>query len=114
MTETGDNSTSADVYAGDTASPDLSSQHTTDIFLFAIEADAEPDVLARVANLFNLANVAPLSANLHRVSLERVRVRVEMDRISATTADIIRRKLAQLTCILSVELTVQCAARKDV
>jgi hypothetical protein len=112
MNATGDNSATADVYAGDTAIPD-SSQHPKGIFLFAIEADAEPDVLARVASLFIFTNVAPLSASLHRESTERVKILVEMESISASTADLIHRKLAQLTCIISVEMTVQKALRKD-
>lgn len=113
MIATGDNSGKADVYSGDTASHELSGEHSTNVFLFAIEAEAEPDVLARVANLFNLANVAPLTANLYRESFERVNIVVEMELIRASTADLIRRKLAQLTCIISVEVTVQNAMRKD-
>jgi hypothetical protein len=113
MNATGDTSTTADVYAGDTAIPE-SSQHATNIYLFAIEADAEPDVLARVANVLNLANVAPLSANLHKESLERVKILAEMESISASTAELIRRKLAQLTCIISVEVTAQNAMQKEV
>jgi hypothetical protein len=114
MIATGDTSGKGDVYAGDTASHERSSEHATNVFLFAIEAEAEPDVLARVANLFNLANVAPLSAHLHRESFEHVKILVEMELISASTAELIRRKLAQLTCIISVELTAQNAMRKDV
>jgi hypothetical protein len=114
MNAAGDSSATADVYAGDMPNPDPSSECRENLFLFAIEADAEPDVLARVANLFNLTNVAPLSAKLHRESFERVTIVVEMELISASTADLIRRKLAQLTCIISVELTVQKVMRKDV
>lgn len=66
MNPTGDTSATVDLYADDTAKPDRSSGQATNIFLFVIEAAVEPDVLARVANLFNLANVAPLSANLRR------------------------------------------------
>jgi len=47
MSQIGDNLPTADVYGGDTASPDRSSEYATDVFLFAIEADADPDVLAR-------------------------------------------------------------------
>jgi hypothetical protein len=35
-------------YAGN-ANPDRSSDRATDVFVFAIEADADPDVLARVS-----------------------------------------------------------------
>jgi hypothetical protein len=114
MTETGDNLATADVYAGDTAAPDLSSELATNVFLFSIEADADPDVLARVATLFNLANVAPLRATLQRRSPDHVHIIVDMERISRTMADMIRRKLVQLTCVISVDLTEQHTVRVDV
>lgn len=113
MTETGDNLATADVYAGDMAAPGLSSGPATIVYLYAIEADAEPDVLARVANLLNLANKVPLSASLQRKSFERVHIAVEMERISATTADMIRRKLMQLTCVIEVELSVRNSVREN-
>jgi hypothetical protein len=66
-----------------------------------------------IANLFNAANVAPLNATLHRPSPHRVHMSVRMGRISATTADMIQRKLLQLTCVTSVELTGMIATVKD-
>lgn len=51
MIETGENSATADVYAGDVADPDLSSESTANVYLFTIEADAEPGVLGRVAKI---------------------------------------------------------------
>jgi hypothetical protein len=100
----------ADVYAGDTRAADLSTEPGLDVFLFAIEADAEADVLGRVANLINLANRVPRSVTLQRQSLERVHILIEMEQISAGIADMIRRKLIQLTCIISVDLTIQNVA----
>jgi hypothetical protein len=44
MSKAGDNLATADVYAGDMAAPDLPREPATDVFLLAIEADAEPDV----------------------------------------------------------------------
>jgi hypothetical protein len=113
MTQTVDKLAAADVYAGNTALANLSSE-STNVFLFAIEADAEPDVLARVAGLFNLADMAPRSASLCRESFEHLHIAVEIERISATTADMIRRKLMQFTCVISVELIVQNTVREDV
>jgi hypothetical protein len=103
----------ADVYAGDTGAPDLSPNHWRTAFLFTIEADAEPDAWARIANLFNVANVAPLNATLHRPSPHRVHMSVRMGRINPTTADMIQRKLLQLTCVTSVELTGMTATGQD-
>jgi hypothetical protein len=46
-------------YAGDIAELQSSTDATSSIFLFRIEADTEPDAFARVANIFNIANTAP-------------------------------------------------------
>ena len=113
MNETGDDSTTADVYAGDMAASDLTSEAAPNAYMYAIEADAEPNVLALVANVLNLANTVPLSASLQRKSIERVQIAVEMERIGATTADMIRRKLMQLTCVFAVELVERVTAAPD-
>jgi|SRR5450432_2287735 len=107
MTTSIENTPQADVYAGDTLALDQSACSTGDIFFFEIEADADPDVFGRIANLFNLANVAPLSASLRRPSSGEVRVSVSLSLVSRHAAESIRRKLDQLTCITSVELTVR-------
>jgi hypothetical protein len=99
------NSPTADVYSGDMAVVDSTTVRGTSFFLFTIEADAEPDVLARVAALFNIANVAPHSASLSRESSDHVKISIGINLTSAITADMIRRKLEQLTCLISVLLT---------
>ncbi|HEY3654712.1 MAG TPA: hypothetical protein VGL34_06960 [Steroidobacteraceae bacterium] len=95
----------ADVYAGDTTNLVQSAGQPEMVYLYAIEADAEPDVLARVANLFNLANVAPLSAELRRKPTDQVGISVAIGPMSFVIAGMIHRKLAQLTCVNNVELT---------
>jgi hypothetical protein len=87
----------ADVYAGDTGT-----------FRFLIEADADSDAFGRVANLFTIANVAPQCVRIERRGSERLSFCADIAGISGTTADSIRRKLAQLTSVASVEL---CALR---
>ncbi len=114
MTETGNNVTAADVYTGDTAPLDLSSGLATNVYRYAIDADAEPDVLARVASLLNLANRVPLAVSLRRKAFERVHIAADMEQISATTADMIRRKLMQLTCVVEVELIFRNSVRENV
>jgi (p)ppGpp synthase/HD superfamily hydrolase len=104
---TGDNPPTADVYAGDTATPDTSA---SSIYAFAIQADAEPDVFARVAIVFNIANVAPQSATMRRESPDQVAISVAIELTNTNTPDMIRRKLMQLTCVTSVELTTQSGA----
>jgi hypothetical protein len=104
VTATDDSSPIADVYAGDTENRSYSGGPNEMVYSYAIEADAEPDVLGRVANLFNLANIAPLSAHLNRGAREVVVISVDIGPINRTTAEMICRKLAQLTCVNNVEL----------
>ena len=94
----------ADVYAGDLAQSGATAISVARVFAYRIEADAEPDVLARIAGICNLANVAPRRVNLDRDERGVVIVEVDLDGISASTADSIRRKLLQLTCVTSVSL----------
>lgn len=105
MPEADHNFPKADVYSGDTTVVDPTTVRCTGSFLFTMEADAEPDVLARVAALFSIANVAPHSARLSRESSNHVKISVGIHLTSAITADMIRRKLEQLTCMISVVLT---------
>lgn len=95
----------ADVYAGDVASTGASRASAAQVFAYRVEADAEPDVLARIAGICNLANVAPRRVTLDRLDRVSVLVEIELDGISAATADSIRRKLLQLTCVNGVSLT---------
>lgn len=92
----------ADVYAGDTA-PATGSVIGT-VFTYAIRTEVEPDVLARVAGLCNLANVTPWRVSLARED-QFVAIEIMLDGISTATAESIRRKLLQLTCVASVEMT---------
>jgi len=73
-------------------------------FVFRITADADPDVLSRVAGAFNFANKAPSAASLREHTANRVVIEVQMRDLSALIADLIRRKLLQLTCVADVEL----------
>jgi len=102
----GENPIAADVYAGDVATPNPSRGTGAMLFVFRIEADPEPDVFARVAGLFNVANTAPHRASLHRESPSTVTITVAIELAGTHAADMIRRKLEQLTCTLSVELRV--------
>jgi hypothetical protein len=96
----------ADVYAGDVTNPNSSFDTGTTLFLFRIEADAESDVFARVAAVFNIANIAPRRATLDQESPGTVNIKVLIELARASVADMLRRKLEQLTCTLSVELVI--------
>jgi len=92
----------ADVYAADTASVQSDAGADGRCYIYAIEADADPDVLSRIACVCNLANIAPRRVSLVRPAGECVKIDIELDGISESTADSIRRKLLQLTCVTSV------------
>ena len=105
MPEADQNPPIADVYAGDTTHPGELNVEEQMVFVYTIEASAEPDVLARIANLFNLANLAPLNVNLRRKSSELVIMSVEIGPMRSALADMISRKIAQLTCVSDVMLS---------
>ncbi len=102
-----DSQPSADVYAGDMADPHDGALSPTQIYIFFVHADAEPDTFGRIANVFNIANAAPQCATLRRESDDQLSmtVTVAVQLANTMAADMIRRKLAQLTCVLAVELT---------
>jgi hypothetical protein len=106
---TSDRAAVADVYAADLGIQGSPREHAGTLFAFAIEADAQPDVLARVASVFNLANRPPQAATLRWESLEQVYIAIDMAQITPAVADSIRRKLVQLTCVTAVEMTVRTA-----
>jgi hypothetical protein len=92
-----------DVYAGDespSASEVSDPPQTTRI---SIRADAQPDVLFRVAAILNLLNAAPEELLMRRESGDVVRIEVLMPNCSEVIFDMVHRKLAQLTCVLNVE-----------
>lgn len=94
----------ADVYAGDITTIQLAADTRSTMYCFRVKADPEPDVLARVAGIFNIANAAPHRATLLRDSPDAVNISVAIELPGAVMADMIRRKLEQLTCVISVEL----------
>lgn len=73
--------------------------------VFIIEADADADVLSRVANQFAYANVGPRQVSLVQDRAGIVRIRVELAGVRSVTAELIRRKLVQLTCVIGVQLS---------
>ena len=94
-----------DVYAGDDGlgGPPPAAQPQR-AFTFRILADAEPDVLLRVASQLLLSNVAPYAVAMSHVQPGSVHIDAELRGISASMAESIRRKLSQLSCTLTVEV----------
>lgn len=93
-----------DVYAGD----DDQGRATTELaprsdVLFVVQADADPDALARIAGVISLANLAPTSGSILTGPSGRLTVSLEVRGVAATAGDLIRRKLLQLTCVTAAE-----------
>jgi hypothetical protein len=72
--------------------------------LYRIDADAQPDVLLRIAGVLNFANQAPWTFCMQNSGVEEVTVETSLRDVSAVLADMIRRKLTQLTCVIKVEM----------
>jgi len=94
----------ADVYAADTAQDRADGGADATCYVYRLQADPDPDVLARVAGVCNLANVAPRRVALARAADQQLSIEIELEGISGATADSIRRKLLQLTCVTDVDL----------
>lgn len=112
MSEPNDNPAAADVYAGDIAAVTSSTVGGSSVFLFRIAADADADVFARIASVFNIANSAPQRASLWQAASGQVHISVAIALPSAATADLIQRKLEQLTCTLSVDCVMPDPSEK--
>jgi len=69
-----------------------------------IAADAQPDVLPRVAHVLSLANKAPWGLSLLTVTPEQVLIEAVLSDVPAVLTELIRRKLLQLTCVIDVEM----------
>lgn len=93
----------ADVYAGDDAQPTAGECHATAL-LFRIEADADADVLSRVAHQLMFANTAPYRASLYQPVEGVVSMEIELRGVSKPRAELIRGKLSRLTCVREVDL----------
>ena len=76
--------------------------HKTSV-AYRIVADAHPDVLLRVSGALIVANKAPWSVSLQSSALEEVLIEITLREIPADLVELIRRKLAQLSCVVQVE-----------
>ena len=72
--------------------------------VYRINADAQPDVLLRIAGGLNFANQAPWSLSMRASGVEQVMLETSLRDVPAVLADMIRRKLMQLTCVISVDM----------
>jgi hypothetical protein len=96
-----------DVYAGDDdqARASVDGVPRTDV-LFVVEADPDPDALARIAGVVGLANQAPAGGRIVTGPSGRLTVSLEIADVPEATRDLIRRKLLQLTCVTAADAHV--------
>ena len=91
----------ADVYSSDNAVPRSLSSQTVQ---FRIVADADADVLLRVAAHLRLGNVAPSAGVLATLDNNTVTMSFVIAGLSSSTVDSIRRKLEQISTVQQVEV----------
>jgi hypothetical protein len=104
MNETKGSLGQADVYAGDTGSHGDTVPKPRAFYIYAICSDPDADAFGRIANLFNFANVPPQRVDLRTERDHRLTVSVEIGPIEESVAEAIRRKVAQLTCVVEVHV----------
>jgi len=98
----------SDVYAGDSnPRPGKPCPPITDVFQFVAVADAEPDALLRFASQLLLTNTVPIRVHMTRATPDTLLIEAELRGISHSTAESIRRKLLQLSCIESVQVRLK-------
>jgi hypothetical protein len=71
---------------------------------FHIVADADPNVLLRIGAILNLLNIAPRAFHMETNAEGLVAVHALVDQCGEHQADLVARKLGQLTCIRTVIL----------
>jgi hypothetical protein len=94
----------AQVYADDQALREGSSGETRGgVAAFDIAADAQADLLVRVSSVLNMLNVAPRMFQLESRADGGATVRASVD-CAEPQAELIARKLRQLTAVRDVDL----------
>ena len=94
----------ADVYAADDdLLPNVGSSVSSARFVVKVVADADPDVLLRIAAQLNLLNNAPQRFNFERLSDDTVNVEIVVAGCSTRAIELICRKLQQLTSVIQCQ-----------
>jgi hypothetical protein len=93
----------ADVYAADDdLLPNVGSSVSTERFIVKVIADADADVLLRIAAQLNLLNSVPQRFNFERLADDTVKVEFVVA-CSVRSVDLICRKLEQLTSVIQCQ-----------
>ena len=93
-----------DVYAGDLAIP--TGPLTVVRAIFEVRAELDPGALTRVAATLAFSNVAPARLGCERDAPSEMLITAVLEGVTAVAAELILRKLQQLTVV--VEATLRC------
>lgn len=93
-----------DVYSGDEPSESAPQRHR--LCRYVVITDLEPFALAQVVQPMGLTNVAPTSLTCVRIADERLQIVIDLREIAISSAELLRRKLDQLTCVHEVALEI--------
>jgi hypothetical protein len=93
-----------DVYAADDSPPSVEVSGPASVVRYEVIGDAQPDLLLRVCSQLLLANVLPSRLLLLRKSSDTASIEIEASGISASLANSMLRKIAQLSCVQSIRL----------
>jgi acetolactate synthase regulatory subunit len=94
----------ADVYAADDdLLSEVDTRVSTEQFVLEVIADADPDVLLRIAAQLNLLNNAPRRFNFERSTDDTVKVGIVVAGCSERAIELVCRKLEQLTSVIQCE-----------
>lgn len=95
----------ADVYTGDDDQGPTAANRAAPVHvLIVIEADPDPDALCRITGITSLGNCAPFAGQMTTMPDGNLAITLEFLAVSSSTLDLIRRKLAQLTCVTKVQI----------
>jgi hypothetical protein len=95
----------ADVYAGDDSLlSDVGTRVSTEQFVVKVIADADADVLLRIAAQLNSMNNAPRRFNFERLTDDTAKVEIVVAGCSERTIELVCRKLEQLTSVIQCQL----------
>jgi hypothetical protein len=94
----------ADVYAADdNLLPDVGTRVSREQFVVNVIADADADVLLRIAAQLNALNNAPLRFHFERLADATVKVEIVVAGCSLQAIDLVCRKLEQLTSVIQCQ-----------
>jgi hypothetical protein len=91
-----------DVYSGDLTTASHASSLVRAVF--EMRADSDPGTLPRVAATLALANVAPLGMSCEREAGGELLITAVLDSVSEVSAELIVRKLQQLSVVFDATL----------